>query len=110
MCVTFQLSCTSDWVFFSLLLVQRKRTPLHHAAGAGYSEICQLLLEKGAHLDASDDVSAAFFWERHGMRCSIMSYFSSQILYNLIILSNSNMIDRINLTPALVLLPSTSSL
>ena len=56
-------------MFFSLLLVQSQRTPLHHAAGAGYSEICQLLLEKGAHVDASDDVSAAFFWERHGMRC-----------------------------------------
>ena len=96
-------------MFFSLFPVQVKRTPLHNAASAGHHEICKLLLEKGAHVDASDDVSATFSWEKHVMSLQVMSSF---FLYDNTsnFLSNSDMTDHINLTVVLVLLPSTSSL
>ncbi|XP_011695992.1 PREDICTED: ankyrin-3-like [Wasmannia auropunctata] len=37
------------------VLTLRKQTPLHLAAGAGQLEVCKLLLELGASIDATDD-------------------------------------------------------
>ena len=34
----------------------KKQTPLHLAAGAGQLEVCRLLLELGADIDATDDM------------------------------------------------------
>ena len=50
-------------VGFSFFLVQVKDILLHAAASAGHHKTCELLLEKGAHVDASDYVSATFSWE-----------------------------------------------
>ncbi|KAF5298214.1 hypothetical protein FQA39_LY02638 [Lamprigera yunnana] len=38
------------------ILTLRKQTPLHLAAGAGQIEVCKLLLELGANIDATDDL------------------------------------------------------
>ncbi|KAF5306177.1 hypothetical protein FQR65_LT07453 [Abscondita terminalis] len=38
------------------ILTLRKQTPLHLAAGAGQIEVCKLLLELGANIDATDDM------------------------------------------------------
>lgn len=37
------------------ILTLRKQTPLHLAAAAGQMEVCKLLLELGANIDATDD-------------------------------------------------------
>lgn len=37
------------------VLTLRKQTPLHLAAAAGQLEVCRLLLELGASIDATDD-------------------------------------------------------
>lgn len=37
------------------ILTLRKQTPLHLAAAAGQLEVCTLLLELGASIDATDD-------------------------------------------------------
>ncbi|XP_017781810.1 PREDICTED: serine/threonine-protein phosphatase 6 regulatory ankyrin repeat subunit A isoform X2 [Nicrophorus vespilloides] len=37
------------------ILTLKKQTPLHLAAGAGQIEVCKLLLELGANIDATDD-------------------------------------------------------
>lgn len=37
------------------ILTLRKQTPLHLAASAGQLEVCRLLLELGANIDATDD-------------------------------------------------------
>ena len=37
------------------VLTLRKQTPLHLAAGAGQLEVCKLLLELGANINATDD-------------------------------------------------------
>ena len=37
------------------VLTLRKQTPLHLAAAAGQLEVCRLLLELGANIDATDD-------------------------------------------------------
>lgn len=37
------------------ILTLKKQTPLHLAAGAGQLEVCKLLLELGANIDATDD-------------------------------------------------------
>lgn len=38
------------------ILTLRKQTPLHLAAGNGQIEVCKLLLELGANIDATDDL------------------------------------------------------
>lgn len=38
------------------ILTLRKQTPLHLAAGNGQLEVCKLLLELGASIDATDDL------------------------------------------------------
>ena len=38
------------------VLTLRKQTPLHLAAAAGQIEVCKLLLELGASIDATDDL------------------------------------------------------
>ena len=38
------------------VLTLRKQTPLHLAAAAGQLEVCRLLLELGASIDATDDL------------------------------------------------------
>ncbi|XP_059221193.1 serine/threonine-protein phosphatase 6 regulatory ankyrin repeat subunit A isoform X1 [Stomoxys calcitrans] len=38
------------------ILTLRKQTPLHLAAASGQMEVCQLLLELGANIDATDDL------------------------------------------------------
>lgn len=38
------------------ILTLRKQTPLHLAASSGQMEVCQLLLELGANIDATDDI------------------------------------------------------
>jgi ankyrin repeat protein len=38
------------------ILTLRKQTPLHLAAGNGQLEVCKLLLELGANIDATDDL------------------------------------------------------
>ena len=50
-------------VCFSFFLVQVKDILLYAAASAGHHETCELLLEKGAHVDSPDNVSATFSWE-----------------------------------------------
>ena len=40
-----------------VLLLQNKQTPLHVAAEGGHDEICKVLLEKGAQVDAKDNIS-----------------------------------------------------
>ena len=45
--------CVGLFVF----LLQSERTPLHFAAEGGHDEICKVLLEKGAQVDAQDNVS-----------------------------------------------------
>jgi len=37
------------------ILTLRKQTPLHLAASAGQLEVCRLLLDLGANIDATDD-------------------------------------------------------
>ena len=41
-------------------LLQSVRTPLHLAAEGGHDEICKVLLEKGAQVDAKDWVRGKF--------------------------------------------------
>ena len=53
-------------VGFSFFLVQVKDILLHAAASAGHHKTCELLLEKGAHVDSQDDVSATFPWASLG--------------------------------------------
>ena len=47
------------WFFLSLS--QSEKTPLHLAAEAGRDQVCQLLIEKGANINAQDVVSCTPF-------------------------------------------------
>lgn len=66
-CIYFKNDCQFCFLLFNRFLVQdhnamidvltlRKQTPLHLAAAAGQLEVCRLLLELGASIDAIDDL------------------------------------------------------
>lgn len=42
------------------ILTLKKQTPLHLAAGAGQIEVCKLLLDLGADIDATGTFSSVF--------------------------------------------------
>lgn len=42
------------------ILTLKKQTPLHLAAGAGQIEVCKLLLDLGADIDATGTISSGF--------------------------------------------------
>jgi hypothetical protein len=56
-------------------------TPLHQAAGAGYDEVVQLLVERGARLDLKDILWRAnpADWARHAGRSRTEAYLRSKM-------------------------------
>lgn len=46
---------------FSLLQHQDGRTPLHYACSCGHRDIARILLDKGANLEATADVSSCIY-------------------------------------------------
>jgi hypothetical protein len=55
-------------------------TPLHHAAAGGHADVVQLLVERGAHLDAKDTLwhATPAEWAAHEGRAKIEAYLRGQ--------------------------------
>ena len=48
-------------IFFYFLYTQDGRTPLSWACRSGHSDVAQLLINKGASFDVTDEVSYYFY-------------------------------------------------